>query len=73
MLREPCCYANLTNGCRAPDAKRRAHSGDTAAAGHQNDAPCAADVDALLRWYELHLLSVTGFQPQLFHRLDCAA
>ena len=32
-----------------------------------------ADFDArlLLRWFELHLLSVTGFQPQLFHCLNC--
>lgn len=37
----------------------------------QGDAPHAIDVDVLLRWYELHLLSVTGFQPQLFHCLDC--
>ena len=26
---------------------------------------------ALLRWFELHLLSLTGFQPELFHCLDC--
>lgn len=25
----------------------------------------------LLRWYELHLLSLTGFQPQLFQCLGC--
>lgn len=25
----------------------------------------------LLRWFELHLLSVTGFQPQFFHCLAC--
>lgn len=29
------------------------------------------DVRVLLRWFELHLLSVTGFQPQLFHCLNC--
>jgi DNA repair protein RecO (recombination protein O) len=29
------------------------------------------DVNVLLRWYELHLLSLTGFQPQLFQCLDC--
>ncbi|MCB9139388.1 MAG: DNA repair protein RecO [Caldilineaceae bacterium] len=37
----------------------------------------AADDDAaprralLLRWFELHLLGLTGFQPQLFHCLSC--
>lgn len=25
------------------------------------------DLPLLMRWFELHLLSVTGFQPQLFH------
>jgi DNA repair protein RecO (recombination protein O) len=25
----------------------------------------------LLRWFELHLLAVVGFQPQLFHCLQC--
>jgi len=25
----------------------------------------------LLRWFELHLLSLTGFQPQLFHCIGC--
>ncbi len=27
--------------------------------------------DLLLRWFELHLLSLMGFQPQLFHCLGC--
>lgn len=27
----------------------------------------------LLRWFDLHLLSLTGFQPQFFHCLACAA
>lgn len=27
----------------------------------------------LLRWFDLHLLSVTGFQPQFFHCLGCGA
>lgn len=31
--------------------------------------PLAAEV--LLRWFELHLLSLTGFQPQLFHCVRC--
>ena len=26
---------------------------------------------SLLRWFDLHLLSLTGFQPQLFHCLAC--
>lgn len=26
----------------------------------------ATDINVLLRWYELHLLGLTGFQPQLF-------
>jgi len=29
------------------------------------------DARVLLRWFELHLLSVTGFQPQFFHCLNC--
>ena len=29
------------------------------------------DARLLLRWFELHLLSNTGFQPQLFHCLQC--
>ena len=31
----------------------------------------AADVDLLLRWFELHLLSQMGFQPELFACLGC--
>jgi len=27
--------------------------------------------DVLLRWFELRLLGVTGFQPELFHCVDC--
>ena len=27
--------------------------------------------DVLLRWFELHLLSLTGFQPELFACLEC--
>ncbi len=32
-----------------------------------------AEIDpaVLLRWFELHLLGLTGFQPQLFHCLNC--
>ncbi len=29
------------------------------------------DARLLLRWFELHLLSISGFQPQLFHCLNC--
>lgn len=29
------------------------------------------DGDLLLRWFELHLLSLAGFQPELFHCLGC--
>ncbi len=28
--------------------------------------PASIDANVLLRWYELHLLGLTGFQPQLF-------
>jgi len=31
------------------------------------------DPNALLRWFELHLLNLTGFQPQLFNCLQCDA
>jgi DNA repair protein RecO (recombination protein O) len=30
-----------------------------------------ADPDLLLRWFEIHLLSLAGFQPELFHCLGC--
>jgi DNA repair protein RecO (recombination protein O) len=30
------------------------------------------DPQVLLRWFELHLLNLTGFQPQLFHCLECS-
>ena len=35
--------------------------------------PTGRDSDAhlLLRWFELHLLSLAGFQPQLFQCLEC--
>jgi len=36
--------------------------------GHQ---PEHQNIKLLLRWFELHLLSVTGFQPQLFHCVGC--
>lgn len=42
----------------------------------QNDTGnIEADFDAnlLLRWFELHLLLLTGFQPQLFHCVQCEA
>ncbi|MBX3001983.1 MAG: DNA repair protein RecO [Caldilineaceae bacterium] len=29
------------------------------------------DPDLLLRWFEIHLLSLAGFQPELFHCLGC--
>src|SRR5690606_3436304 len=29
------------------------------------------DADLLLHWFELHLLSLAGFQPQLFECLNC--
>ena len=38
------------------------------ALGQQPNEPRAA---VLMRWVELHLLNLTGFQPQLFHCLDC--
>lgn len=41
-----------------------------------SDLTAASDLEAvnlavLLRWFELHLLSLTGFQPQLFHCISC--
>lgn len=30
-----------------------------------------AEIDLFLRWFELHLLSLVGFQPELFHCLSC--
>lgn len=30
-----------------------------------------ADADLLVRWFELHLLSLAGFQPELFNCLGC--
>ncbi len=30
-----------------------------------------ADPDLLMRWFELHLLSLTGFQPEFFNCLGC--
>jgi DNA repair protein RecO (recombination protein O) len=30
-----------------------------------------SDPDLMLRWFELHLLSLAGFQPELFHCLGC--
>lgn len=29
------------------------------------------DASLLLRWFELHLLGITGFQPQIFHCIAC--
>lgn len=31
------------------------------------------DPDLLVRWFEIHLLSLAGFQPELFHCLGCGA
>lgn len=31
----------------------------------------SSDGDLLLRWFDLHLLGLMGFQPQLFHCLGC--
>jgi DNA repair protein RecO (recombination protein O) len=36
-----------------------------------HNAAGALNLHLLLRWFELHLLSLTGFQPQLFHCLQC--
>ncbi len=40
------------------------------AAAHPADAILPAN---LLRWFDLHLLSLAGFQPQFFHCLACDA
>ena len=38
----------------------------------EQSRPSAADTaPLLLRWFELHLLTITGFQPQFFHCLAC--
>ena len=37
----------------------------------QEAQPARSDPQLLLCWFELHLLGVTGFQPQLFHCLAC--
>jgi len=37
----------------------------------QSATPTTPDPTLLLRWFELHLLSLAGFQPQLFHCLGC--
>jgi DNA repair protein RecO (recombination protein O) len=36
-----------------------------------NDALPESDAHLLLHWFELHLLSLAGFQPQLFQCLEC--
>ena len=46
---------------------------DEASAPHANQAESDFDSDVLLRWFELRLLGVTGFQPQLFHCIGCGA
>jgi DNA repair protein RecO (recombination protein O) len=33
--------------------------------------PGGCDPQLLMRWFDLHLLSLTGFQPQLFYCLGC--
>lgn len=53
-----------------------AHAGEPVQQSLENAAEDAAeragiDAEVLLRWFELHLLSLTGFQPQLFQCLDC--
>ena len=36
-----------------------------------DDMPTGAPFDLLQHWFELHLLSLTGFQPQIFQCLGC--
>ncbi len=36
-----------------------------------HDSTARAQADVMLRWFELHLLSVSGFQPQFFRCVDC--
>jgi DNA repair protein RecO (recombination protein O) len=39
-----------------------------------DEAAAGAELPAnLLRWFDLHLLSLAGFQPQFFHCLGCGA
>jgi DNA repair protein RecO (recombination protein O) len=33
--------------------------------------PVGYNVSLMMRWFEMHLLSITGFQPQFFHCLEC--
>jgi len=37
----------------------------------QSHPPVLDTTPLLLRWFELHLLTITGFQPQFFHCLVC--
>ena len=51
---------------------------DAAAGGHSTDdstgsAPADELPSNLLRWFDLHLLSLAGFQPQFFNCLGCSA
>jgi DNA repair protein RecO (recombination protein O) len=44
----------------------QAHAQDVAATEH-----LVAQSSLLIRWFEVHLLGVSGFQPQLFYCLNC--
>lgn len=54
----------------APAATQPVGEGETITAAPQVDRQ--VDPQLLLCWFELHLLGVTGFQPQLFHCLACS-
>ncbi|NJN82389.1 MAG: DNA repair protein RecO [Caldilineaceae bacterium] len=45
--------------------------GSSAAAGLVEVDRSSFDVNVLLRWFELHVLSVAGFQPELFDCIGC--
>jgi DNA repair protein RecO (recombination protein O) len=48
-------------------------AGDSAAAGTAFPPPLHQPSSNLLRWFDLQLLSLAGFQPQFFNCLGCSA
>ncbi len=44
---------------------------ETGRQGDKETGSVAADSGVLMRWFELHLLGLVGFQPELFHCLNC--
>ena len=44
---------------------------ETGRQGDGETGSARADSGVLMRWFELHLLGLVGFQPELFHCLNC--